>query len=357
VSDRSAITVALAPPTLPPAATVKAPPRARDASPKPEGQSDPLPLRIRHTLEVAGTDAGGRVLRLFPRGVAIHLGRVLGFVAYYLAGTDRKIAKANVDVVLGDSRTPAQKARLARAGFQTFGAAVLGVLWGPRMTRETVGDHVFLSPETDAVVRQAMTAGRGVIFCGCHYGDWELVALAVGHLVMPLLNVAEPLRNHRLGELITAMRAASGHQMIPPRYAVLKLFKHLKRGGSIGMLIDVNGRRGRGGAWLDFFGLKVFNSTAVVELALRTGAALLFVHARPLPGGKTEIVVQPPVELSQTGDREADVRLTSQRCLDRAAALIAREPEHWLWTYKRWKRRPTPERGAYPFYSKYDPNT
>jgi lauroyl/myristoyl acyltransferase len=49
--------------------------------------------------------------------------------------------------------------------------------------------------------------------------------------------------------------------------------------------------------------------------------------------------------------------VTSQRCLDRAAALIQREPEHWLWTYKRWKRRPTPEQGAYPFYSKYDPNT
>jgi KDO2-lipid IV(A) lauroyltransferase len=145
--------------------------------------------------------------------------------------------------------------------------------------------------------------------------------------------------------------------MIRPRYAVLKLFKHLKRGGSIGMLIDVNGRRGRGGAWLDFFGLKVFNSTAVVELALRTGASLLFIHAKPRPDGKTEVVVQPPVELSRTGDRETDVRVTSQRCLDRAAALIEQDPEQWLWTYKRWKRRPTPERAPYPFYSKYDENT
>src|SRR4051812_23999622 len=312
---------------------------------------------MRNAIEVAGADAGARLVRRFPRAWAIQFGRGLGWLAYYLLAADRKVAKANVDVVLGDSRTPAQKARLARRGFQTFGAAVLGLAWGPRMTRETVRDYAVLPPESEAIVREAMAAGHGVIFCGCHYSDWELVALAVGHLMMPLLNVAEPLRNPHLGELVTRMRAASGHQMIPPRYAVLKLFKHLKRGGSIGMLIDVNGRRGRGGAWLDFFGLKVFNSTAVVELALRTGATLLFIHARPLPDGKTEIVVQPPVELSRTGDRETDVTVTSQRCLDRAAALIEQAPKHWLWTYKRWKRRPTPERGPYPFYSKYDANT
>ena len=45
------------------------------------------------------------------------------------------------------------------------------------------------------------------------------------------------------------------------------------------------------------------------------------------------------------------------RCLDLCADLIRQDPDHWLWTYKRWKRRPSPEKGRYPFYSKYDGNT
>ena len=65
----------------------------------------------------------------------------------------------------------------------------------------------------------------------------------------------------------------------------------------------------------------------------------------------------PEIEPSRTGGREQDVKVTSQRCLDRCAEVIRKNPEHWLWTYKRWKRRPSPEVGRYPFYSKFDPNT
>ena len=44
------------------------------------------------------------------------------------------------------------------------------------------------------------------------------------------------------------------------------------------------------------------------------------------------------------GDDERDVLATSQRCLDECAKLIRAAPDHWLWTYKRWKRRPSAER-------------
>ena len=129
------------------------------------------------------------------------------------------------------------------------------------------------------------------------------------------------------------------------------------RGETIGVLVDVNARRGRGGVWLDFFGLKVFNSAAIAELAIRTGAAIIFGHAEPLPGRRVRINFGPEVVPSDTGDRERDVLLTSQRCLDLCAEVIRKNPDLWLWTYKRWKRRPTPEVGRYPFYSKYDANT
>jgi lauroyl/myristoyl acyltransferase len=33
--------------------------------------------------------------------------------------------------------------------------------------------------------------------------------------------------------------------------------------------------------------------------------------------------------------------------------LVREHPDQWLWTYKRWKRRPTEERGRFPFYSKF----
>jgi lauroyl/myristoyl acyltransferase len=181
--------------------------------------------------------------------------------------------------------------------------------------------------------------------------------LATGFLGAPFLTVVESFKNPAVADLMSELRGRSGHTTAPPRFAVLKLFKALRRGGTIATLVDVNGRRGRGGVWLDFFGLPVFNAAAVADLAMRTGAAIVFVTAYPLPGYRTRMVYGPEVELSRTGDAEEDSRITNQRCLDLCADLIRQNPDHWLWTYKRWKRRPAPEIGRYPHYSKYDPNT
>jgi KDO2-lipid IV(A) lauroyltransferase len=158
---------------------------------------------------------------------------------------------------------------------------------------------------------------------------------------------------------VTRLRGLSGHTIVHPRFAVVKLFKAVSRGETVAVLVDANARRGRGGVWLDFFGLKVFNTSAVAELAMRTGAAVVFAAAQPVAGngGRIRILFGPEIEVANTGDHERDALVTSQRCLDCCAELIRTNPEHWLWTYKRWKRRPSAEVGGYPFYSKYDPNT
>jgi lauroyl/myristoyl acyltransferase len=101
----------------------------------------------------------------------------------------------------------------------------------------------------------------------------------------------------------------------------------------------------------------VFNTTAIAELAMRTGAAIVFVAAHPLPGRRIKVQFGPEIPVDSTGDKDKDVLTTSQRCLDEVARLIRENPEHWMWTYKRWKRRPSAEVGRFPFYSKYDANT
>ena len=72
-----------------------------------------------------------------------------------------------------------------------------------------------------------------------------------------------------------------------------------------------------------------------------------------MPGGRTRLVCRPPIEFERTGDQEADVKALSQQVLDCCRDLILEDPGPWLWTYKRWKRRPTPEAEGYPFYSRY----
>ena len=313
--------------------------------------------RIRHGVEALGLRLVALIIVALPRRVAVALGRVLGLAAYHVLAGDRRVALANLDIAFGDGLAPKGKRRLARAAFKTLGRNLAGLFWSPRLNSKNIGRYVELDPANWQWLQQVQSRGKGVILISAHWGDWELGTLATGYFGAPFTTVTEPTTNPAIERMVTGFRSASGHATVHPRFAMVKLFKALRRGGTIAMLIDVNARRGRGGVWLDFFGLPVFNTPAVAQLARRTGAAVVFVVARPLPGGRVKLTYGPEIEPADSGDEREDDVTTSQRCLDRCAALVRDEPDHWLWTYKRWKRRPSAERDGYPFYSKYDPNT
>jgi KDO2-lipid IV(A) lauroyltransferase len=314
-------------------------------------------LQFRYWMEITFLRTLAAVVSAFPRNVVLGLADRLGWLAYYVLAQDRRVADANVEFVFGDTKSAREKTRIARMGMRVLARNLAGLFWASRLTAQNIRNYVDVDEANWRWFQEIRARGKGVIFITPHYGDWEMGSMAAGFLGAPFLTVAESVKNVAVEELMSELRSLPGHRTVPPRHAVIKLFKTLRRGETVGVLVDVNGRRGRGGVWLDFFGLPVFNAAAVADLALRTGAAIVFAVAHPLPNFRTRLVFGPEVELSRTGNAEEDSRITNQRCLDLCADLIRQNPDHWLWTYKRWKRRPTPEMGRYPYYSKYDENT
>jgi lauroyl/myristoyl acyltransferase len=315
------------------------------------------PRRFRYKLEDAALNGAGRLVPKLPRGAMLALARAAGSLGYHLLAEDRRVALANLDLAFGDAMPPREKRRIARSAFRNLARALLGLLWAPRLSADNIRDYAHVDDAGWQHYERLKAAGKGVIVITPHYGDWELMSLACGFFGLKYTTVMEPTKNPAIEQMISRLRCLSGHTTVHPRFAMVKLFKALSRRQDVGVLIDVNARRGRGGVWLDFFGLPVFNTAAIVQMAQRTGAAILFGYSEPLPDGRIVIRVGPEVVPDDTGDPDADVLSTSQKCLDLCQNLIRDKPDYWLWTYKRWKRRPSPEQGRYPFYSKYDPNT
>lgn len=313
--------------------------------------------RLRHRVEAFGLGVAERVIPMLPRDMAYGFAGLMGWLAYAVLPEDRRVAYANLDIAFGDAMPRHEKRRIVRGTFQNLAANAVGLFWSPRISADNVRQYVDVDEANRGWFQEIQGRGNGVIFITPHYGDWELLSLASGYLGARYTGVMESTKNPAVGETISRLRSRSGHVIYPPRFAVVKLFKAVSRGETVGILIDVNARRGRGGVWLDFFGLPVFNTAAVAELAMRTGAAIVFAAALPLPGRRIKILFGPEIPVDRTGDKDRDVLTTSQRCLDECAKLVRADPGHWMWTYKRWKRRPTPEAGRFPFYSKYDPNT
>lgn len=292
------------------------------------------------------------LIQRLPRELVHEIGRGLGWIAYYLMAYQRGIAKANLDIAFGDTKARREKTRIARSSVQSAAATLLCLLWSPRLTRENVDHAVDVDAAAIAEVRTISARGKGIIFLTMHYGDWELLGQAIGFYGIPVTVVQETMVNESLRALFSGLRACSGHQIISQRFAVIRLLKTLRRGGNIAMLTDLNASRKGGGVWVDFFGLPVFYTSAAAGLALHTGAPIVCGIAYPQPGGRSRFVYGPEVKFTPTGDNATDLRELSQKSLAVFEQIIRQQPEHWLWTYKRWHYRPTIEQGRYPDYSR-----
>jgi KDO2-lipid IV(A) lauroyltransferase len=146
-----------------------------------------------------------------------------------------------------------------------------------------------------------------------------------------------------------------GHRIVHRRNAGPRLYKTLRRGGMIGLLVDLNSSIEEGGAFFDFFGVPALTTRSVGFLALKTGAPVVCSVARPQGNGRYRIEIGPEIPCDPAAPFESETDRITRCWLAECERIIRSSPEHWMWMYKRWKVRPTPDAARFPFYSFHDP--
>ncbi len=140
-----------------------------------------------------------------------------------------------------------------------------------------------------------------------------------------------------------------GQQVIPQERAMLKTLRHLKNGGKIGVLIDLNLKPNKGPVIIRCFDRFLVPVTPLpAELALRTGAALIPVECIEKPKGGYLYRYLPAISV----DEKSTVKSVAQACWSSLEPGLRRHPEMWLWSYKHWRYRPSMGgTDHYPFYA------
>lgn len=189
-------------------------------------------------------------------------------------------------------------------------------------------------------VRKAREDGRPVIFVTGHFGSFNAARLAMmeqgfnmGVFYRPMAN--RPFNNH----YVKAMTALSEPMFEQGRRGMMQMVKHLRSGGVLAILNDLNAHDG---VPLDFFGKPALTSLATAEMALKFDALLVPVWGqRDADGLNFTITVEAPIAHSNpvTMTREFNHRLE---------AAVRDNMEQWFWVHRRWKdgTGPLAERGA-----------
>jgi len=226
---------------------------------------------------------------------------------------------------------------VARRSFRNFGKYVIDFIHFPAITREEVKRRLQFDQWDE--LNACTSSGRGVIIATIHFGNWDLGAAALAAYGYPVHAIAERFAYERMNALIQGSRAKLGMHVIGHDRMGPTVFKALRRGECLAMLVDVAASE-ETGLRVDFFGAPALVSPVAARIALRTGAWV--VPAVVLRGPKDDVVIRAIIDTSlrdfaPTGDEARDVRELMRLTMASLERTIRQYPDQWfifrrLWT-------------------------
>lgn len=270
-----------------------------------------------------------------PRQVALSTGAFLATIAFWLAPHERDLAYRHIALSLEFEDALAAK-RLVRRCFQNMGKNLIEFMQFPRMSRESI--HRFVALEGKEHIDRALGCGNGAIILTAHFGNWELLAASLVANGYPLTAIARQLRSKRLDALVRAYREEAGYASVDRDQAVRSALRCLRQNELLGILADVDTKID--GVFVNFFGRLAYTPYSPIAFALKTGAAILPTFIIREPDNSHRVVVEPPLGLQLSGNRERDFVVNTQKFTKVIESYVRRYPEQWIWMHERWKTQP-----------------
>lgn len=282
---------------------------------------------------------GAGVLRLLgtlPPATASNLG---GFVARAIGPRlpVSRVADENLRAAL-PALSAADRARVVRGVWENLGRTVgefphIGGLRfdtpsGPGMT-----------VVNDTVLHAQAARGGPAIFVSAHFGNWEVLPAATARYGIVMSSMYRAAGNPRIDAMIGGLRNRAVGQPVPlfPKGAAgaRGAVAHLARGNYLGMLVD---QKLNDGIPARLFGMTAWTAHAAAAFALRYRCPIIMGHVQRVGPARFRLVVEEPLLLPDSGNRQADIAAITQTINDVMEGWIRARPENWLWLHRRWPK-------------------
>lgn len=277
---------------------------------------------------------------VLPRKIWLAFCGWLGKIAYAVSPKPRERTIYHLGLAFGGQKSAREIHALSKRVFVMLGKNAGDILRSLQVKKLSDLEKFLVTHGLENYER-AYAKGKGVMFLTSHLGAFDL---QITNMALRGLNpniVGTALKDPRLNDLLWQYRNAYGAVAIERGKESMRLFKALKSGGSIAILIDQDTQvKSR---FVDFFGMKAATPIGATVLALRTGAAVVPTYVYLDDKGMQQMHILPEIPLEITGDEETDLIVNTQNFTRFTEQIVREHPEQWVWMHERWKTRPGEE--------------
>jgi KDO2-lipid IV(A) lauroyltransferase len=278
----------------------------------------------------------GLTVRLMPLKVAQSFAKTLAFVVFHLTPIRKKVTIDNLKRAFPE-KNHSEINRIAYGSYKNFVTTIVELLWFPRFTDKKLRETVKI--RNIELLYEELKKEKGAILMSAHFGNWELVAMAIGRMSgHPVTIVVQGMRNPYVGKLVNDYRCRYGNRVVDMSIAVREIIRALNEKKVVAMLGDQSA--GPEGAFIEYFGIPASTYLGPAVFSLKTRAPLIVGIVIRQKDGTYEVIGE---AVDKTGIEEFSEQNAIELTRRHVAILekyVRLYPDHWLWQHRRWKHTP-----------------
>lgn len=244
-------------------------------------------------------------------------------------GTHRTVIR-NLRIAFPDM-DPVERERLAVAQWEQTGRTFAETAVMDRLTPASGRIDIVGADRLEAI----RASGKPVVFVSGHMANIETMAAVLVASGIPVQVTYRAANNPYVDAQIIAARARYGIKLFAPKGGdgARELLAGMARGESVALMND---QKFNEGPEVVFFGQPVNAAPGPSRLALRFGTVLQPMSVVRLPGVRFRVTAHEPIEITPTGDRQADIAAGVQAITTFIEERVREHPVDWFWVHKRW---------------------
>jgi KDO2-lipid IV(A) lauroyltransferase len=282
-----------------------------------------------------------RLFALLPWRVVQGLGAFIGWLMWRLPTDTREVARVNLSKCFPELDAAALEKLLRRSLIdigKTLTESACAWIWPAKKSLALVREVQGLE-----VLQQALASGKGVVGITSHLGNWEVLNHFYCAQCKPIIFYRPP-KLKAVDDLLQKQRVQMGNRVAPStREGILSVIKEVRRGGAVGIPADPEPSLSAG-FFVPFLGTQALTSKFVPGMLDHAKSQGVFLHALRLADGSGyRVIIEAAPEAMYGEDAEAAVASMSEAIGNYVRAY----PSQYMWTMKRFKKRPEGERRWY----------
>ena len=284
------------------------------------------------------------VLRLFaklPWGAVQRVGAGIGWLMWKIPNGSRNVVRINLAKCF-PQMDPTEREQLVGRALRDIGKSFVesacAWIWPPQRSLDLVKEVHGLE-----VLEQALASGKGVVGITSHLGNWEVLNHWYCLRAKPIIFYRPP-KQKAVDELLQRQRTQLGNKVAAStREGIISVMREVRRGGAVGIPADPEPAL-KSGLFVPFFATQALTSKFVPNLLKGGEAQAVFFHCVRLPdnSGFKVILEAAPEGLYSQDEYEAVACMSAV-----IESYVRRWPSQYMWSMKRFKKRPEGEKRWY----------